>query len=646
MNDKITIYYYTAWDGFAWQGCDETTAKSLQRSMEATKTLPNSSAEHPPFGGAVPCKVGPDVGVAVYRYHTREKGDLSGRDSLYIALAFVPLSVGCVDFAKILELPQLAKTKPGALEPEEISAGKLLLPDEGEDVPKDWLDKELDRKYHVLTGRKGLAVLSRLFFSEQAQLGFLNAVFSSERGIDEIVSEQAYMVNPTVQEVAKASEELQAIKRDLHGVLDDAHPAKVAMKDALDALDALAKKQSGYRGLKEYYDLKNSELRGDEELLAEIEEYSKSLQSALSDSNIESLRDECVSKGVNESVQEELQRNDVDDILGDCELQARKVLNIHVLKKDDPYLRAIKLSMDVLSISQYLSGVRRGIGCIQEMRAQVDSANAQLASANQKYAASYNEIQTLRKEKEEARRAFEEEKTKLEARLKVFTKEMDKLKEELNKLERKLKAKGSSKDEPEKRDLKGVTTSAPLPQPTIMPSSRNPRGPLIKRIMDRISSLFLPGLIVIVVIAFLVLALLVFKFVVHSPKGPPSEKERETIDSSYDSNNQPPSSPKDSPRPNDPEHPSPAPGEGTVSKDKRDVEKTEPSGMSIPSLSIRKGKEEAKAPTSEKESSKGAEKPKEAEKPKASEKNSGETPTIDKQSVPTNRNKGSKEGNK
>lgn len=83
-----------------------------------------------------------------------------------------------------------------------------------------------------------------------------------------------------------------------------------------------------------------------------------------------------------------------------------------------------------------------------------------------------------------------------------------------------------------------------------------------------------------------------------------------------------------------------------MSKDKRDVEKTEPSGMSIPSLSIRKGKEEAKAPTSEKESSKGAEKPKEAEKPKASEKNSGETPTIDKQSVPTNRNKGSKEGNK
>ena len=93
MSDTITLYYYTAWDGFAWQGCDEATAKSLQGYMEATKTLPKSSADEPPFGGAVPCKIAGKIGVSVYRYMTREKGDLSGRDCLYIALAPATISV-------------------------------------------------------------------------------------------------------------------------------------------------------------------------------------------------------------------------------------------------------------------------------------------------------------------------------------------------------------------------------------------------------------------------------------------------------------------------------------------------------------------------------------------------------------------------
>ena len=59
MNDNtITFYYYTAWDGFAWQGCDEATANSLQLYMEATKTLPKSSTDRPPFGGARVCPAG------------------------------------------------------------------------------------------------------------------------------------------------------------------------------------------------------------------------------------------------------------------------------------------------------------------------------------------------------------------------------------------------------------------------------------------------------------------------------------------------------------------------------------------------------------------------------------------------------------
>lgn len=403
---EITVYYYTAWDGFAWQGCDEATAKSLQRSMEATKTLPNSSSDHLPFGGAVPCKIGPDVGVAVYRYHTREKGDVSGRDSLYIALAFVPLSVGCVDFAKLLEKKELAETQRGALEPEKISANGLLLSGRGEDESREWLDKEeLVDKYSELAG-DGLTELSRLFFSDRTQLGFLNAVFESKGGVGEIVSRQTYKVNPVVQAVAKASDEFQKAKASYQGrsALPENHLAKVAMQDALEKLKELAERQREvYPGLLRYFNVKKRELNEDEELLEEISKYSEGLKGKLSP--VEEIKNDCEKQQWDKNLEERLDKVS-EPQAKECRSEAEKVLEIKALSSKDPYREALELSMRALGSSAYILGMKKGVACL---RTQIKNLEAQL-----------NKTQTELTQEKETNRALSRKKEELENTNKVL----------------------------------------------------------------------------------------------------------------------------------------------------------------------------------------------------------------------------------
>ena len=470
QDKKITFYYYTAWDGFAWQGCDEAVAKSLQRSMEATKTLPNSPADRPPFGGAVLCKIGAEVGVAVYRYHTREKGDLSGRDSLYIALAFVPLRVGCVDFARLLDRDELAKTKIGALKPEEASVDGLFLPESDNGMRNDWLDRELDSQYQHLAGRHGLAVLSRLFFSEQAQLGFLNAVFSSDHGVDGIVSDQTYMVNPTVQAVAKASKELQAAKRSSHGVLAEDHPAKVAMKNALADLDVLAKKQSspGYQGLQDYHDAKKCELYDDAELLKAVREYRQGLQRRLA--AIESARRICYGNGGDEELEQALRY--VGDQVRACTSEAEKILAIPVLGEDNPYRRALQDSMKALEYSNYILGVQRGIASLQRLR---DNLNSRLANKQGEVDRQKRLVRTLEEEN---------------ARLGLENKE--------------LRRKSSVPEKERKADDSSLGRSL---QPSVMPGRSNKDKSWGVRIFDWAMS----GMIVLGIILLLVLAVLIVR---------------------------------------------------------------------------------------------------------------------------------------
>lgn len=330
MNDKITIYYYTAWDGYAWQGCDKATAVALTTYIEATRTLPTSSAVHPPFGGAVSCLIAGVAGVAVYRYHVRLRGDLSGRDSLYIALAFVPLDIGCVDFAKLLELPQLAAPKSGELRPETLSASDLELRLRGAgEEPQEWLDRDVaDTKYRVLRGREGLHALARLFFSKYAQLGFLNAVFRCRSGLDDLVSNQTYAVYPEVSKVVAASEALGKAGQSAGGASD----AAAGMRTALGELGRLASRYSAYPGLKAYHDAKSQELDGN--LVSEAAHAQKTAAGGRKEEQSETARLLQVSsdlarqlKEAQQEIVEILQRsNDLAKRLKEAQLESARLL--------------------------------------------------------------------------------------------------------------------------------------------------------------------------------------------------------------------------------------------------------------------------------------------------------------------------------
>lgn len=60
MDNPIKLYYYTAKNGYAWQGCDEETANSLQRYMEAAGALPRPDDSNI-FGGATVCQLAEDI---------------------------------------------------------------------------------------------------------------------------------------------------------------------------------------------------------------------------------------------------------------------------------------------------------------------------------------------------------------------------------------------------------------------------------------------------------------------------------------------------------------------------------------------------------------------------------------------------------
>ena len=356
-SDRITFYYYTAWDGFAWQGCDESTANSLQGYMEATRTLPKSSADQPPFGGAVPCKIKGQTGVAVYRYHVRLKGDLSNRDSLYIALAFVPLDVGCVDFAKLLALPQLAETKPGKLEPDDSKTARdlgICLDGAAGEMDFAWQDKGIEERYQSLHGRSGLLTLSHLFFSTRTQLGFLNSVFKSEEGIDKITANQTYKVYKEVERVVSARGELESAKMRHGGVLPQDDPAVAQMKSALADLNEWATRQRGYPGLGEYYDENLKILEDEEGRLRRIREYTKELQELLKRiPSVEKLQDGRQSHvGRASSLP-----SDVDSSIAKCKDLVKKLDALPVIDHEE-FKNAVRLSVDAARRAEYVLGLK------------------------------------------------------------------------------------------------------------------------------------------------------------------------------------------------------------------------------------------------------------------------------------------------
>ena len=257
--NEIKIYYYTAWNGYSWQGCDEATSSSLQRYMEAAGVLPGEEGKTP-FGGAIACQVGDDMGVAVYRCGVREKGDAFGRDSLFIALAFVPLKCGPVDFAAVMAMSQMSPSGRGELSPVSVPMDGLSLPRRA-GWDRTWRVESFNTRF---SGISGLQEVSSLFFAKTCQLGLMQAVFASDTGSLAGVSVSlSYRVFPEVaalDEAAKAYADSEKLSR---GSLSESHPASVRLFDAAAQLQARRiDKMPDYAGLVEFFAERDKALGG------------------------------------------------------------------------------------------------------------------------------------------------------------------------------------------------------------------------------------------------------------------------------------------------------------------------------------------------------------------------------------------------
>lgn len=126
--EGIAVFIYTAWDGYAWQGCDANLAEALENCILESGTKPRDLDGEIPFGGIRMCLANGGKHLAVFRYHIRKNGDALGRDSLYLALALVPFPFPSglnIDLAKLFAHPFLAQTRPGKPEASRIPYSEI-----------------------------------------------------------------------------------------------------------------------------------------------------------------------------------------------------------------------------------------------------------------------------------------------------------------------------------------------------------------------------------------------------------------------------------------------------------------------------------------------------------------------------------------
>ena len=113
ITNQIRVYVYTAVNGFAWQGCDNELAQSLDECLGKGAEALNGVA---PLGGIRRGVVGGRNGTAIFRCHIRRHGDFAGRDCKYVALAFFPFELlgkkRYLDYFAVWNHPLLASCLP------------------------------------------------------------------------------------------------------------------------------------------------------------------------------------------------------------------------------------------------------------------------------------------------------------------------------------------------------------------------------------------------------------------------------------------------------------------------------------------------------------------------------------------------------
>ena len=264
---KIKLYYYTAKNGYAWQGCSDEIANSLQRYMEAVGALPRPTNLNI-FGGATVCQIVDEMGVAVYRYHTIEKGDNFGRDCNLIALAFIPIKIlsnqkVAFNFESLLNDDSLALP--------DLTKGELQLEPNFSIQDEDaWIDKSCEWSF---SGKLGLSRVSQLFFSETTQLGLLTAEFHGD--VDRCEAIVSYKTFREVDAVRDALAEYDLTHRQKGGYNIE------TLKKLEEALSVLKAKRverlKDYNGLRRYYSEISDKINGYSILIDKIKLYQQNL---------------------------------------------------------------------------------------------------------------------------------------------------------------------------------------------------------------------------------------------------------------------------------------------------------------------------------------------------------------------------------
>lgn len=99
----LPFHVYTARNGYAWLGADQTNRSLLDGFLKAIGRMPEFDMGEPARRGVL------NVGqyVVVYRFMLQQKADSKGRDAVYLALTYLPASE-----AANLEIDHLFQTGP------------------------------------------------------------------------------------------------------------------------------------------------------------------------------------------------------------------------------------------------------------------------------------------------------------------------------------------------------------------------------------------------------------------------------------------------------------------------------------------------------------------------------------------------------
>ena len=248
---KIRVYIYTAVNGYSWQGCDKELAKSLDICLGSSwKTAaPNGSSA---MGGIRRGEVGGLNGTAIFRVHVRRNGDFAGRDSDYVALAFLPFAqIGerFVDYTglwnhRLLAAPLERGVELSGLEIDLEKEGMLsaTTPMNSPNAEDYWTIDGTPLDHAVGTADDILARLGATFQSRKSELGSFSASIFIDCG-GRVFVQSRYKPFSSVKEEHEAHKAFEEARR----TGDEAGKAAAYKRwgEAVNALVALADGRTG-----------------------------------------------------------------------------------------------------------------------------------------------------------------------------------------------------------------------------------------------------------------------------------------------------------------------------------------------------------------------------------------------------------------